>query len=127
VYTLASDRIRRVLKLTPANNYDPSTKTTLIPVVVAALAGFVCGYHSRVPNHSVEVVMARRAIPVKPEIRRAMPVKIEIRKAIPVQPTERRASKRIVRYFFLVAGNAPWFLRRSRGGLTKVLDIVRNL
>jgi YHS domain-containing protein len=44
--------------------------------------------------------MARRAIPVKPEIRRAMPVKIEIRKAIPVQPTERKASKRIVRYFF---------------------------
>lgn len=61
------------------------TKTTIILVTVAALAGFAGGYSSRAPNHPVEVAVAR-----SPEIRRAIPVEPEIRKAIPVQTRKRK-------------------------------------
>lgn len=68
-------------------------KLTIIPIAIAALAGFVGGYTSRPLNHRANVSVVRfpeipRAIPVEPEIRRAIPVLVEIRKAIPVQRPE---------------------------------------
>jgi hypothetical protein len=68
-------------------------KTRILPVAIAAVAGFLAGYNSRAPKHSVEVIVARRAIPIEPEIRRAIPVKVEIRRAISVRAREWRASK----------------------------------
>jgi hypothetical protein len=61
------------------------TKTTIIAVVVAALAGFVGGYNLRALHQCVGVAVAR-----SPEIRRAIPVEPEIRKAIPVQTRKRK-------------------------------------
>ena len=65
------------------------TKMTIIPVAVAALAGFVGGYNSRAPNHLAEMAVARSH-----EIRRAIPVEREIRKAIPVQTRKPRGDRR---------------------------------
>src|SRR5206468_5186982 len=65
-----------------------STKTTIIAVAVAALAGFVGGYNSRAAKHPADIALAR-----SPEIRRAIPVEPEIRKAIPVQTSEPKVSK----------------------------------
>ena len=56
------------------NRWIRSAVMTITTFAVTALAGLVCGYNSRAPKHSVEVVVARRAIPVEPEIRRAIPV-----------------------------------------------------
>lgn len=68
-------------------------KLAIIPIAIAALAGFVGGYTSHALNHRAKVSVVRsreirRAIPVEPEIRRAIPVLVEIRKAIPVQRPE---------------------------------------
>jgi len=72
-------------------------KMTIIPVAVAALAGFVDGYNSRAPNDPVEVAGAR-----SPEIRRAIPVEPGIRKAIPVRQFQVKESMR--RTFLVVRG-----------------------
>jgi hypothetical protein len=64
-------------------------KMTIIPIAVAAVAGFVGGYNSRAPNHPVEVAVAR-----SPEIRRGIPVEPEIRKAIPVQTRKPQVDRR---------------------------------
>ena len=77
------------------------TKMTIIPVAVAALAGFVSGYNSRAPNHSVEVAVAR-----SPEIRRAIPVEPEIRKAIPVQTRKPQVDRRSDSMAFISPGRA---------------------
>jgi hypothetical protein len=73
------------------------TKTGIISVAVAALAGFFFGYNSHPPSPVGIAATAspeiRRAIPVEPEARRAIPVQVEIRKAIPIPSTERKASK----------------------------------
>lgn len=73
-------------------------KLTIIPVAIAALAGFVGGYNSHVSNHSAKIVVSRlpeirHAISAGAEIRKAIPVQAEIRKAISVRITKRRASK----------------------------------
>jgi hypothetical protein len=77
------------------------TKMTIIPVAVAALAGFVGGYNSRAPNHPVEVAVARSS-----EIRRAIPVEPEIRKAIPVQTRKPQVDRRSDSMAFISPGRA---------------------
>jgi hypothetical protein len=66
---------------------------TIIAAAVAAVAGFLGGYHLRALNQPADIALPRspeirRAIPV--EIQRAIPVEPEIRKAIPVQTARRR-------------------------------------
>ena len=74
---------------------------TIIPIAVAAVAGFVGGYNSRAPNHPVEVAVAR-----SPEIRRAIPVEPEIRKAIPVQTRKPQVDRRSDSMAFISPGRA---------------------
>jgi hypothetical protein len=59
------------------------TKTIVMTVAVVALAGFVGGYNTHVPNSPADIAVAG-----SPEVRRAIPVAPEIRKAIPVETRE---------------------------------------
>lgn len=88
-------------KLTLRDRWMRLTKMTIIPVAVAALAGFVGGYNSRAPNHPVEVAVAR-----SPEIRRAIPVEPEIRKAVPVQTRKPQVNRRSDSMAFISPGSA---------------------